>query len=178
MPRTYESLTNSNATSAADRSFAETAQGVHAHGGRMGIERRLDELNHEWDVHRVSAAIAGAAILSGFLLSEALSRKALMAPILAGGFLVAQAALGKSPLEPLLQGYGFRTTAEIAEERVALKSLRGDFGNLARLTTEADRADVSRFEDEGGRSVSEEEETAHDQNDRYAFCQAMHAAGH
>jgi hypothetical protein len=63
-----------------------------------------------------------------------------------------------------------------AEERCALKSLRGDFRAVPALTTSQDRAEVARFEGEGGRTPESQEESACDRNDRTAVDEALQAA--
>jgi hypothetical protein len=45
---------------------------------------------------------------------------------------------------------GFRTSSEIARERFALKTLRGDFRQLAGVTTVEERNAIARMEGEGG----------------------------
>jgi hypothetical protein len=67
-----------------------------------------------------------------------------------------------------------RTAAEIEEERSALKVLRGDFRDLLRLSTAEDRAEVSRWEDEGGGGSGAED--AHDRTDPHAAGDALRAA--
>lgn len=53
-----------------------------------------------------------------------------------------------------------------AEERCALKALRGDFEGLPALTTPQEREEVDKFEGEGGR----------DRHDRAAVADALDAA--
>ena len=45
---------------------------------------------------------------------------------------------------------GFRTAAEIDQERYALKALRGDFRHLPAFTTIDNREAIARFDGEGG----------------------------
>jgi hypothetical protein len=54
----------------------------------------------------------------------------LLAGVVAG-FLLQHAVQGWCPPVPVFRRWGFRTAAEIDEERYALKALRGDFRNLA-----------------------------------------------
>jgi cold-inducible RNA-binding protein len=70
---------------------------------------------------------------------------------------------------------GCRRAAEIDEERHALQALRGDFGHLHPLTPAGDRADVARFEGEGGTVTAPGEDSAHDQHDRTAIEEARRA---
>ncbi len=63
-----------------------------------------------------------------------------------------------------------------AEERCALKALRGDFAALSPLATAEDRASVSAFEGEGGRATVHEEEDASGGQDRVAVSEALRSA--
>lgn len=67
-------------------------------------------------------------------------------------------------------------TALDAEERCALKALRGDFEGLPAMTTPQERAEVALFEDEGGRATAEGEEDGGDRHDRAAVADALDAA--
>lgn len=63
-----------------------------------------------------------------------------------------------------------------AQERCALKALRGDFEGLPALAHLHERAEVAKFEGEGGRAPESDEEAAHDRNDRNAVAGAVDAA--
>ena len=98
-----------------------------AAGGRAAIERRLAELDAEWDIERLLETNAASVVLATSLLGLTVSRKFLLLPPLVGGFLLQHAIQGWCPPIPLFRRLGFRTADEIAEERYALKALRGDF---------------------------------------------------
>jgi hypothetical protein len=93
----------------------------------QSINRRLAQLDQEWDVERTLDANAAAAVLAGVALGTSLDRRWLALPALAAGFLLQQAAQGWCPAVPLLRRMGVRTRREIQRERSALKALRGDF---------------------------------------------------
>lgn len=99
-------------------------------GGREAIDRRLAELDREWDIERTLETHAGTVILTGMLLGLAVDRRWLALPVFAGGFMLQHALQGWCPPVPLLRRLGFRTEGEIDEERYALKALRGDFADL------------------------------------------------
>ena len=101
-----------------------------AAGGRAAVERRIAELNQEWDVERALEANAAVAALLGVLLGATVSRKWFAFPALVGGFLLQHAVHGWCPPVPVLRWLGFRTQPEIERERYALKALRGDFRGL------------------------------------------------
>jgi hypothetical protein len=67
----------------------------------------------------------------------------------AGVVLLWHSLIGWSPLLPILRARGVRTPAEIAQERYALKALRGDFQQTLTITTPQDRAEITRMEGEG-----------------------------
>ena len=90
------------------------------------IERRLDELECEWNLERTLQAHAGAAVLGGMLLG-AVSRKWRVLALLAGGFLIAHALGAWCPAAMFWRNRGVHTAGEIALERCALRALRGDF---------------------------------------------------
>jgi hypothetical protein len=91
------------------------------------IHNRLRELDDEWDIERMLEANASALAFSGALLGASVDRRWLAVPILVGAFLFQHAVQGWCPPLPILRRLGFRTAREIDIERVALKTLRGDF---------------------------------------------------
>jgi hypothetical protein len=100
-----------------------------AHPGQ--IDRRLDELDREWDVERMIETEAPTMTLTGILLGATLGRKWLLLPLFAQGMVFLHALQGLYPLLPLFRRMGFRTAKEIATERYALKAIRGDFRGVA-----------------------------------------------
>jgi hypothetical protein len=100
-------------------------------GGPKAIERRLKELDREWDIERVLETMAPTITLLGLMLSVTKSRKWLIVPAIVQSFFLQHALQGWCPPIPLLRRLGFRTLDEINEERYALKALRGDFKKLA-----------------------------------------------
>lgn len=94
------------------------------------IDGRLDELDREWDIERVLEANAATLAFTGVALGAVSDRKWLILPALVTAFLLQHAVEGWCPPLPVLRRMGFRTAEEIAEERYALKALRGDFDLL------------------------------------------------
>jgi hypothetical protein len=94
------------------------------------IDRRLRELDEEWDIERVLQANAAALTFTGAVLAATVNKRWLGLPALVGAFLFQHAVQGWCPPLPVLRRLGFRTPREIEEERVALKALRGDFGPI------------------------------------------------
>lgn len=101
-----------------------------AHYGRMGraaIDKRLAELDEEWDIERQLETNAASAVIVGCTLSLAVDRRFILLPLAVGGFLLQHALQGWCPPIPIFRAWGVRTQSEIDEERYALKALRGDF---------------------------------------------------
>jgi hypothetical protein len=101
-----------------------------AAAGRAAIDRRLTELDQEWDIERTLEANAATASLIGLTLGATVDRKWFIFPAVVAGFLLQHAVQGWCPPLPVFRRLGFRTQPEIDYERYALKSLRGDFRNL------------------------------------------------
>lgn len=104
------------------------------------IEQRLSELDREWDIERLIETEAPMMTLSGILMSAMFGRKWLLLPMFAQSMVLTHALQGIYPLLPLFRKAGFRTQAEIAAERYALKALRGDFKNLGNAEAKGDAA--------------------------------------
>lgn len=94
------------------------------------IDRRLHELDAEWDMERLLETNASALAFFGTVLGVAANRRWLLLPALVGGFLFQHAVQGWCPPVPAFRRLGVRTAREIAQERYALKALRGDFDGL------------------------------------------------
>lgn len=99
------------------------------------IDRRLAELDHEWDIERVLEANAATIALGGVLLGAFVDRRWLVLPAAVTAFLLQHAIQGWCPPVPMFRRMGIRTAAEIDRERYALKALRGDF-----MTVQAESA--------------------------------------
>jgi hypothetical protein len=107
------------------------------------IDRRLDELDREWDTERVLEANAATLALGGTLLGILEDRRFLALPVVVTAFLLQHALQGWCPPLPVLRALGVRTAREIERERTALKALRGDFQAMerhGRLRSAASRA--------------------------------------
>lgn len=117
-------------TSQAVNSRIEAATGArlrYCAGNPLRIERRLRELDREWDIERVLETNASVVAFLGLVLGSAVNRRWLFVPAAVTAFLFQHAVQGWCPPLPLLRRMGVRTSREIEIERVALKILRGDF---------------------------------------------------
>jgi F0F1-type ATP synthase assembly protein I len=113
------------------RQDAERRVAQCARLGRAAIDKRLAELDQEWDVERTLEANAATAVLVGSTLGFLVDRRFFLFPIVVGGFLLQHAVQGWCPPLPVFRSMGVRTQPEIEEERYALKALRGDFASTA-----------------------------------------------
>ena len=87
------------------------------------IDRRLKELDDEWDIERAIEMNAAALAFLGTSLGAAHNKKWLALPLLVTGFLFQHAIQGWCPPIPILRRMGFRTAQEIEQERYGLLAL-------------------------------------------------------
>jgi hypothetical protein len=131
-PSTAERVANNTSERANARircrTEANVARLASAEPGK--IEDRLAKLNGEWDVERVVETLAPTVTLLWLALALKVDRKLLVIPAMIQGFVLLHAVQGWFPPLPVLRRLGVRTTAEIDQERNALKALRGDFRNV------------------------------------------------
>lgn len=115
----------------AIRKQTEASIAQAAGGGSESIERRLHELEQEWDIERSLETNASIIALVGLGLGAFVDRRFNLLPALVCGFLLQHALQGWCPPVPLFRRLGIRTASEIESERYALKALRGDFHSLS-----------------------------------------------
>jgi len=133
-------------TTTRDRVPAHTADAVNEHiraetekrvrylaAHPAKIDRRLKELDAEWDIERAIEANASALAFAGVALGATVDKRWLALPALVTAFLFQHAIQGWCPPIPVLRRLGFRTVHEIEEERHALKALRGDFAGVTNV---------------------------------------------
>lgn len=106
------------------------------------IDRRLRELEEEWDIERTLEFNAAALATGSILLGLAGRKRWLLLAGTVTAFLGQHALQGWCPPVPLFRRLGFRTAREIDQERHALKELRGDVKTLARDGEPADEERV------------------------------------
>jgi hypothetical protein len=94
------------------------------------IDQRLRELDEEWDIERTLETNASAVISASVLWSLLSGRKSLLLAAGVSAFLLQHALQGWCPPIAVFRRLGFRTAAEIATERYALKILRGDLDSI------------------------------------------------
>ncbi len=99
-------------------------------GGAEQIERRLQELDKEWDVERALEANAASVVLIGSALGFVADRRFFALPAFVGAFLLQHALQGWCPPLPIMRRLGIRTAAEIEEERRALKAMQAQLATF------------------------------------------------
>src|SRR5688572_12941515 len=133
LPATRQRVRQNTAEEINQRIRQQTERNVMAciQEGPAAIERRLDELDQEWDIERYLETMAPTITLLGLTLGVIKDRKWLILPAFVQSFFLQHALQGWCPPIPVLRRLGIRTADEINEERYSLKLLRGDFKKLS-----------------------------------------------
>jgi hypothetical protein len=133
LPSTAERVPQNTAEQINQRIRQQTERNVlrYSSAGPLAIDRRLTELDKEWDIERYVETMAPTFSLLGLALGLTKNRKWLALPIVVQSFFLQHALQGWCPPIPLLRRLGVRTIDEINEERYALKALRGDFEEIS-----------------------------------------------
>jgi hypothetical protein len=99
--------------------------------GHLAIDRRLHELDEEWDIERLLECNASVVTLVGLTLGATVDKRWFLLSGLVAGFLLQHSVQGWCPPLPIFRRLGIRTASEIDYERYALKAIRGDFQGVA-----------------------------------------------
>lgn len=131
-PSTLERVPRNTAAEVNDRIRHQTERSVAdcIRRGPAAIDRRLAELDEEWDIERYLETVAPTITLVGLALGIAKDRRFLIIPAAVQSFFLLHGLQGWCPPLPVLRRAGVRTADEINVERYALKALRGDFEKL------------------------------------------------
>ena len=132
IPSTARRVPDNTADHVNERIREQTRANVErvAARGPAAIDRRLRELDEEWDIERYIETMAPTLTLLGMTLGLTVSRKFFVIPFAVQSFFLQHALQGWCPPIPVLRRLGVRTQREIDDERAALKALRGDFRNV------------------------------------------------
>jgi hypothetical protein len=125
--RTYNKPTRSNTRPIRISPKTEERVLRTAEKGPEAVDRRLRELDNEWDVVSLLKLHAVTIGLKYILFTSIVSKKYMWVPAVVGAMYAEQTSRGWSPPYALFKKLGWRTKEEIDEERYALKYLRGDF---------------------------------------------------
>ena len=131
LPNTAERVpanTSAEANRAIEQAIYESVRWHADHPDQ--IEKRLQELDAEWDIERTLEANAATLALTGTLLGIFVDKRFLALPVVVTAFLLQHALQGWCPPVPFFRKRGVRTMREIDLERTALRALRGDFGPI------------------------------------------------
>ena len=141
LPTTHERVPAHTAEHINQRIQRDIAERVSRLAGAPGgIVQRLKELDAEWDIERAIEMNASAIAFTGVALGYFVHPYWLALPALVTAFLFQHAVQGWCPPVPILRRLGFRTADEIAQERMALKVVRGDFDSVAQSHDRASAA--------------------------------------
>jgi len=135
----------------------ETRLACLADAGPQAISDRLDQLEREWSAGRMTKATLGVLIVAGLALTAVSNPWWLILPAVGAFFLLQYLFSRTSWLGATFQEMGFRSGAEIDQEKFALRALRGDFKSLPTVHEIESKDDISRLEGEGGIAVDPEE---------------------
>jgi len=129
-----------------------------ADAGQQAITERLEEIEREWSAGRATKATIGVIVVVG-LAATALTTNPwwLILPTVGGLLLLQYLFTRSSWLGATFREMGFRSGADIDEEKFALKALRGDFRHLPTIHEIENQDDIMRLEGEGGISLDPEE---------------------
>lgn len=141
---TRVSASTADAVNAQIRRQTEENIAQCATAGAAAINRRLAELEQEWDIERTLEANAATISLLGLALGATVDRRWFLLPTVVASFLLQHAVQGWCPPVPLFRRWGVRTASEIDAERYALKALRGDFRDVTPVTDGQSHIEVGR----------------------------------
>ena len=95
----------------------------YANSSEEVIQRRIEELDKEWDIERALEVNASTLALTGLLLGMTVNRKWLVLPGIVLSFLLQHGLQGWCPPLPVLRRMGIRTRGEIDREKYELRAL-------------------------------------------------------
>ena len=129
LPSSDERVPRATRASVNDRIQARTLHDVSRYLGAdpVFIDERIAQLQREWDIERTLEANAASVSLIGIALGLFVDRRYFVLPAAGAAFLLQHALQGWCPPLPILRRLGLRTSAEIHNEIIALRILRGDF---------------------------------------------------
>lgn len=140
-----------------DQTQLETRLACLADAGPQAISDRLAQLDREWSAGRMTKATIGVLIVVGLGLTALAGPWWMILPAVGGFFLLQYLFSRTSWLGATFQEMGFRSGAEIDQEKFALRTLRGDFKHLPTVHEIESKEDISRLEGEGGIAIDPEE---------------------
>ena len=156
-----------------NQSTLEARLACLADAGPQAITDRLAQLDREWSAGRMTKAVIGLLIVAGLALTALAGPWWLILPAVGGFFLLQYLFSRQSWLGATFREMGFRSGADIDQEKFALRALRGDFKALPTVHEIESQDDISRLESEGGIAVDPDESKT---DVRAAVKEVLHAA--
>jgi hypothetical protein len=89
--------------------------------GFQSKNKRLKELDQEWDIERTLEATSALNVLIGLTLGLAVNKKWFLLSALSAGFMIQHSLQGWCPPLPVFRRLGIRTLNEINKEKEALR---------------------------------------------------------
>ena len=140
-----------------DQTKLEARLACLADAGPQAISDRLAQLDREWSAGRMTKATIGVLIVVGMALTALAGPWWLILPSVGAFFLLQYLFSRTSWLGATFQEMGFRSGADIDQEKFALRALRGDFKKLPTVHEIESKDDIARLEGEGGIALDPEE---------------------
>lgn len=142
MPERVEAATITGVNSEAIEEIEDRVK-CYALRSREDVERRIYELDREWDVEKFIGMKTAFLAIAGTLLGVMKDKRWLILPGISLPYLLYSSVVKRNPLTPLLINFGIRSKKEIELERYAMKAIRGDFAGLNDTSGETDRLDFA-----------------------------------
>jgi len=116
-----------------------TEHNIHMYSGqsREAINKHIGELETEWSIERVIESGASVLSIIGIALGAFVSPWFLVLPFIISALFLVHAVSRVCPGLTLLQGKGKRTGCDIAAEKFAMRTLRGDGDSIPSDTEKA-----------------------------------------
>ncbi len=136
LPATNDRVTQNTSASVNEKIRSETLAKIDYYRVHKNeIDKRLEELEREWDTERFLEANASTLAMIGVALGfTTQNKKWFILPGVVATFLFQHALQGWCPPLPIIRRLGFRTAKEINEEKLALKCLKDDAESVCRTT--------------------------------------------
>lgn len=130
---------------------AETLSRLRAAADSHGYAAAIRRTECAWDTERVLEANATALILASLALGIWKDRRWLWLTGAVAAFLLQHAVQGFCPPLPVIRRLGIQTAEELANERLALRLLRGDFSGCVPEMPEKALLEAENYQGDGPR---------------------------
>jgi hypothetical protein len=131
----HEERVRSSSSSEKNRKIdRETIENIREYENKspQEVEKRIEELEKEWDIERLLETNMSILALIGIALNVFVHEYWIILPIIVLSFFLQHALQGWCPPLPIFRSMGKKTRAELDREKYALKVLKGDFDEVPR----------------------------------------------